>query len=282
MKFNQFKSDNPMRRYNIGFAILSVIVLVIVSITVIGNASIRSDNQLESAIRESQGKISTYIQKNTVLPKVPLDAGITDTKGFDYKVIDESRYMLCATYKTKSDGYITPDLTYLEDVKAGVQSANISQGADTHYTNGETGYGHEKGYVCTVYSPYQLDMQYLRPYQVCKKARYKSTLGNQKVISIDAKAGKIGLVTSYIYSYPSNPGSEIGTPTYQMATKNYVVATGAKIYDNSCKAIDISQITVGTRLNIYQNDNSSLTIDAIKLEANIPVPATTSKPAATM
>lgn len=263
-----------MRKYYLFFAVSGLIVLGIILATVIGNASLRHDFILENQVADMQTKLNQYVTNHKALPKVPLDAGISDTHGIDYKIIDESRYMLCADYHSKSDGYRPPSQLVLNGVEDQVASGALSVAKDTHYSDGSLGNAHEKGYSCLIYSPIELDVAYLKPYQLCKKDRYKSLLGNQEVVSVDTGKQTLAL-HQYVYggattgslTVQNSPGASINTYT---PSTTYTLADGAKIYSVNCEKINLSDIKPGNRLNVYQDEYASHVIQAIQLETVIP------------
>src|SRR5581483_3718717 len=144
------KSAPPeLKKYYFGIYALSLVVLLVIVANIVGNFSSRSDRALEDTIEQQHTSIETYVASHDKLPDIVADAGITDTKSVEYKKISDSRYMLCATFKTKSDGYQPISEPAIES------GNNVQLKADTKFTNGDTqGLKHDKGYTCIYYETY--------------------------------------------------------------------------------------------------------------------------------
>lgn len=139
--------DPELRKYYKGMGVLSLIVILVIGLNLFGNTAARHDNAIAANITQFKENIDSYYATNHKLPAILPDANINDSKGIDYKKISGTRYMLCANFKTKSDGYQNQPVPYL------VNGASLQAAQETKYTNGNTdGLKHDKGYTCIYYS----------------------------------------------------------------------------------------------------------------------------------
>lgn len=247
-------SNSEMKKYYLGIGVLSVFIVVVVLITVIGNSLLRQDYKLEQKITEIKTAIDSHVSTKRKLPEILPDVNIDKSGGVDYKKISDSRYMLCASFKTKSDGYVQPEPYLIDDIRAMSSESGVSLNADTSFYDGDKGgLKHEKGYSCIYYEPYNLREDYLKPYTFCDK-RYKGIVSGRTVTSVDNTAGTVSMSANY--STRTTINNSLNSTTYTI--------TSSLIYDSQCRAKTSQDIKVGTVLDIYYNDNVS-TPESVKI-----------------
>ncbi len=62
------------------------------------------------------------------------DIGVKESGGVDYKKISEERYLLCASFRTKSDGYTVPGGDYVNSLQADSLKSGVALDVNTHFT----------------------------------------------------------------------------------------------------------------------------------------------------
>lgn len=239
-----------MKPYYIGIGGLSLLVVIVLLINIIGTTALKADFKLEDKLQEIQSSITTHVNSSKKLPEVLLDVGVKESGGVEYKKISDSRYMLCATFKTKSDGYRAPETAYVEDLKSQSADSGVALTENTHFTDGDReGLKHEKGYGCIVYKPYLLNDAYSKPYSVCG-GRYKRLLSDQKIVSVDAARKSITSTQNY------ETNNSRGTTSYAVNKTYYLTST--TIYSSSCKKLTISDLKEGDAFKLYYDSSYTL------------------------
>ncbi|MCA9332499.1 hypothetical protein KDA00_01355 [Candidatus Saccharibacteria bacterium] len=250
---------DPRMRDNYALLLgISVVVIAIVFLNLFGNANRKHDAKLETAIRDQKAKIDSYINKNKKLPDTPLDAKITETKGVEYNKISDSKYMLCADFKTKSDGYQPKYTVQPDDPLLGGGGINLdsAQSVNTKFVDGDKSFQkHDEGYSCIVYEPYQLKTEYLYKFKACND-NYKSSIVSRSIKEIDSESGTITVG----YSYTSGKD-------YRYTYK----AKDAKILSNNCEEISLDDLSVGDEIDVYSKESTlnynsnNVTVDTVKI-----------------
>lgn len=258
-----------LKRYYYGIGLLGVLIFGIILVNIVGNTSLRHDYRLEGKIGEIQEKIDSHISSRNKLPDILPDVGIQESGGVEYKRINDERYMLCATFRTKSDGYSAPDRYYVDNLKSESLAAGVSLDTNTHFTNGDSqGLEHEKGYSCIVYQPRRLSDTYLYPYRLCDVEKFKlQPLYSQTVESVNTTARQIVIgKVNYQYEYNNSRAASPNTVTYTLNP-------GAKVYDLQCKETELAIIKPGDMIEIYQKTLGT-TADGVLLtySSNPPLP----------
>lgn len=268
MKFN---IQPELKKYYVSIGLLGVLVITVALINLIGGSSLRHDYRLEVKIRDIQGAVESYAYSQTKLPELLPDAGIKESGGVEYKKVSDSRFMLCATFKTKSDGYYAPDPGYLSELQTESLKSGVALDVNTHYTNGEKeGMKHEKGYSCIVYQPYQLSEEYVYPYRLCNKEKFKMyPIYNQTLGSVDAATKRFTTGRGGNLTIQTSPA--VGLPT----ALTYTLSPEAKIYNSQCEEVAFDMLKAGDTVEIYQQSAGN-TVDGIKItySASPPPPVT--------
>lgn len=251
-----------MRSSYIGIGVLSLVVLFVVCINLVGNLSIKSDSKLEQEVQSQHQKIETYARRNKKLPDTVFDAGIDETEGVEYKKVSNSKYMLCAEFKTKSDGY-SEKYDYSEGGRGLLDGASVDTGSkNTKYQDGSYT-KHDEGYNCIVYTSYTLSNPYISGYKACGDETYKYRT-RKYIKSIDSSSKTI-VASSTKTSLPSSNTSSksIMEITFDL--------TSSKVNDYNCNNIEISSLTVGDAIYLYTNESvrnspyTDTTPDVVKL-----------------
>lgn len=235
----------PMGRYRLGISVLSLVVLAVIGVNVFGNAALRSDRNLEIRVSEIKTSVETYVSANNKLPAILADANVPNPGRVSYFKISDTRYMLCATYKTKSLGYLPISDTDLKAVQADSLSAGVNiDSASTHFSNGDNNSAsHEKGYDCVYFSPYLLSESYLKPNAICNK-RFKHAEYGHTVATVNTLSLNYSLYNSYAYGNTQNT-----TP------KNYA-AVNAQIFGSNCQVLSLADLNPGATVAIYYDDSN--------------------------
>lgn len=237
--------QSPLKRYYIGIGALAFVVAVIVSSTFIGSAGLAHDYELEREISSTKNKVENYINKNKKLPQYLPDVGITNSKGITYEPVGESRYLLCADFKTKSSGYtmVSNYDQFSKDITSSLSSGASMLSADTHYSDGDTsGLKHEKGFHCIAYESQAIVTYLSKQHVICDNYRASSKLADLSRISrVNESAKTISVVNI-------NPNTELGTK--YLGTADYYL-NDTVILDASCRRIQLSNFRPGDFVEIY-------------------------------
>ena len=235
----KFTIEPEMRANYIAIAILSFVVLIVINVNLFGNFSRKSDLKLEAEIKSQRSKIDAYAQKQRKLPDTVLDAGIEESDGVEYKKVSDSKYLLCADFKTKSDGYNYD--RYYDDFDGALTigaGLDASESRNTKFQKGDTySVAHDEGYNCFVYEP-SIVSRYSSGVEVCNKT-YKSRKPSQYIQSVD-------LINKTIVVSNENNSAATVVPT----PVTYYLSTTA-IYNINCVESDISSLSAGMGVDIY-------------------------------
>ena len=237
--------QSPLKRYYIGIGALAFVVAAIVLSTFIGSAGLAHDYELEREISATKNKVENYINKNKKLPQYLPDVGITNSKGITYEPVGESRYLLCADFKTKSSGYtmVSNYDQFSKDITSSLSSGATMLSSDTHYSDGDTsGLKHEKGFHCIAYEPRTLTNYMNKKFVICENYRAANMLADSsRITSVNESAKTISVENS-------NPSPALGTK--YLGDEMYFV-DDAILLDASCRRIQLSDIRPGDSVKIY-------------------------------
>lgn len=270
------KSAPPeLKKYYFWIYGLSVVVAAIVLINIFGSISLRSDSSLESAVQAQHDAIDSYATKHRVLPAIGADAGIKDTKGVDYKKINSSRYILCATFRTKSDGY-SPHRA----VPTAIQNSGMSVDANTKFSDGDTNYlKHDKGYTCIYYTALGVTT-YNPPIIRYNNARAECS-PNPSVYPYRVKAiiSSINTTSQTINLSGDSQSTYNGVTTYtaSVALENLAYDDNTAFYDSACKKADASVLKANDTVYLYlESPKNGETVEQVEVRpaanSTTPVP----------
>jgi hypothetical protein len=256
MKISLPAVEPVMKKYYIGMALLGLVVVSVILVNVTGSYFLKGDYELEKIITSHKGKIDTYVTAQRKLPAVPLDAGITDMQGVEFVAVGSDRYTLCATFKTKSDGYEYSPESSKDLYTSGIESgASLMESA--YYIDGDrNGLKHEKGYSCIVYAPEALKASYKELF-ICGGKRRKDSFYETSSLIIETISASARTTSLSHASYT-------GTLEPQPYTVGYQFVDDAEFFDENCEPIELSGFKVGDTVKIYSSFNSSNTIKAMQ------------------
>ena len=257
--------NDPMQKYRVAIAAIGLLVIALVALNVFGTIRQRADYAVEKEVDRVRADVDSYISRQKKAPATFADATASKAEhGVEYFKLSEERYSICATYKTKSSGYVSPSSTFTDSViseglKAGINNA---EGASFYDASRQGGSKHEKGYSCAVYTPYMLSAAYLRPHMPCKgKPSYEMAESYKYIRSTDETAATITYSSSVggvqVQTYPS-----IYTGAATLVTLPY--EKNMPVYSLGCANITLKDIKSTDRVTIY-TDKQKTIIKAVKI-----------------
>lgn len=150
---------NPsMKRYYIGFAILTLAVLSIAIVVISKGAAGKQDIQTNKKAQEAVSKINSYLSKNRTIPDSLSEAGVTDSPDtIAFTKLSEEEFKFCVTYKDDKS-YGGNDLTGVL-WGAALRDASFEEN-DSYYNDTEYSrsylylpYTYKKGENCQTIKP---------------------------------------------------------------------------------------------------------------------------------
>lgn len=270
----------PPELKNSYFAIygISILIAAVIFMNVFGNYSLKRDHDLEAKIQDQHSQIESYASTHDKLPDIIADVGITDSKGVEYKKISNSRYMLCATFKTKSDGFANA-VPYGEPQL--LNGANLDIQANTKFSNGDIGYlKHDKGYTCIYYQNNSLQQTVISPPKrtVVSKGvtpRCEGSVENYPyrlsaiIQSVDTANSSIYLQQTGQYIFDGNGNTALSTKsldTNYVPQKTVLYSGTTVVYDTNCKVIKPENLKVNQYIYAYKSYISPTSVYANLIE----------------
>lgn len=244
-----------------GIYAISAVVVIVIAVNVFGNFSLKRDHDLEGQVQAQHDSIEEYASSHNKLPDIIADVGTTDSKGVDYKKLSDSRYMLCATFKTKSNGFknypVGSDL---------LQGSNLNLQADTKFSNGDTDYlKHDKGYTCIYYensSIQQTPVTRTNPLNKGVTPRCEGTQENYPyrlsaiIQSVDITNSTIYLENTgqYIFDGSGNTALSPKSLDTNFVPQQTVLYSGSTVfYDTNCKIIKPESLAAKQYIYVYKS-----------------------------
>lgn len=143
-----------MRKYYVGLAILSAVLVGVVIAVISADAPKRNDRVVSDQLSRFSNTMNSYVSANK---RLPADMAELYTKNappaLEYQRLADSVYMVCATFKLKATGY---DTAYAEKTSSSLDfyiqqqqqnNPTVAYKAVDMY-GGTVSAGHEKGKNC--------------------------------------------------------------------------------------------------------------------------------------
>jgi hypothetical protein len=250
---------NQLKKYYIGLGVLSLVVVIVVAFGIMFALGVKSDAKLKGNITQLKTSLESYNFAHTTLPVNLRAANIANPSDIEYSVRDKNNYQLCATFHSSA-----PAPSYVND-RYDIQSQpNLPSTIVGSDYQSEWPYYHKKGRECVIYfaSLKQVTI-YDSTYTLCAEAGYKYYPVSYGLVS---SVDPTGLSFSVSYS-AITPGTKAAAAQSTPTTKSFTTDKLTKIFNSSCHVAKFTDIQVGSRINIYQNDSKSTLANGIYITA---------------